>query len=360
MKRKTTYFLLAFIVANVLVMVAGRYWQTQKQQQHEKMLRDATRYDGATGDTVTIFDNKTDRWIAEMKEEPIEVILQKLTDAAEYIEPLSQVTDSVALAIYSDEVRDRTLYSLDIRSLLANRRFRKAYEDLQKIDKTQAAALLTKNIRENLPELRVMLQGYKDMVTRGEHKGNIAVTTVNPDVNSYRYSSRTDVPPTRFGRRHAVLSYILLASLLELQEVRPAIEEVIAFAKEEYEFFNSQSDEEAGTLKLVVLKESLYNPSLLLTATLCDPTWNADKHKILAATPFDPISAIRRAHFPDIPKSTETKLFTGEIVDWQARSTEYDMLGREGWVPVVPHEGMVKIRYYRAITDAELNDFFGK
>ena len=29
-------------------------------------------------------------------------------------------------------------------------------------------------------------------------------------------------------------------------------------------------------------------------------------------------------------------------------------------VPVVPHEGMIKIRCYRGITDAEFNDFFGK
>ena len=360
MKRKTTYFLLAFIAANVLVMVVGIHWRAQRQTVVDEMVRHAERYQGATGDTITIFDNKTDRWIAEMKEEPIEVILQKLTDGAEYIEPLFQVLDSDALAIYSDEVRDRTIYSLDIRSLLANRRFRKAYEDLQKIDKTRAAALLTKNIRENLPELRVMLQGYKDMVTRDWYKGNIAVTTVNPDVNSYRYSSRTDVPPTRFGRRHAVLSYILLASFLELQEVRPAIEEVIAFAKEEYKLFNSVSDEEAGTFKLVVLKESLYNPSLLLTATLCDPSWKADKHKLLEATPYDPISATQRMLFPDIPKSTETKLFTGEIVDWQARSTEYDMPGREGWVPVVPHGDKIKMRYYRGVTDEEFNGFFGK
>jgi hypothetical protein len=359
MKRRTFYILLAFIVANVLVLVAGLYWRAQKKVVVDEMVQRAERYPGATGDSITAFDNRTDRWIAEMKEEPIEVILQKLTDAAEYIESMFQF-DSVGLAIYSDEVRDQTIYSKDIRSLLANRRFRKAYEDLQKIDKAQAAALLAKNIRENLPELRVMLKGYKDMITRGRHKGNIAVTTVNPDVDSYRYASRSDVPPTRFGRRHAVLSYILLASLLELQEVRPAIEDVIAFAKEEYKLFNSVSDEEAGTFKLVVLKESLYNPSLLLTATLCDPAWNADKHKLLGETPYDPVSADFRALFPDIPKSTETKLAEFEIVDWQARAMEFDMPGREGWVPVKPHEKMLKVRYYRGITDAEFNDFFGK
>ena len=286
------------------------------------MVRHAERYQGATGDAITKFDNKTDRWIAEMKEEPIEVILQKLTDGAEYIESMFQF-DSDALSISSDEKRERTIYCKDIRFLLANRRFRKAYEDLQKIDKTQAAALLTKNIKENLKELRVMFE-------KSKHKGYFDSTVVRPDVNSYRYSSRTDVPPTRFGRRHAVLSYILLASFLELQEVRPAIEEVITFAKEEYKLFNSMSEEQAGSFKLVVLKESMYNPSLLLTATLCDPSWNAEKHKLLAETSYDPIPAEIRVLHPDYPKSTEKKLVEFEIVDWQSRATEFDMPGRGG------------------------------
>jgi hypothetical protein len=82
----------------------------------------------------------------------------------------------------------------------------------------------------------------------------------------------------------------------------------------------------------------LYNPSLLLTATLCDPKWNAEKHKLL-----------------------EEKLVKDrEVVDWQARSLEHDMPGREGWVPVKPHESMIKVRYYQGITDAEFDDFFGK
>jgi len=359
MNRKPVYTILAIIAITVLVQVARFHWQAQRQTFVDEMVRRAERYAGATGPTITRHDEKIDRWVAEMKEEPIEVILQKLTDAAEYMESMFQ-SDSIALSYDSDEKREETLYSRDIHYLLGNRRFRKAYEDLQKIDKSQAAILLTKNIRENLKELRVMLQGYKNKVIWGRYIGSLVVTTVNPDDNSYRSSSRTDVPPTRCGRRHAVLSYILLASLLELQEVRPAIEEVIAFAKEEYKLFNSVSEEKAGIFKLIVLTESLYNPSLLLTATLCDPTWNADKHKILSAKPYDPKSAYFREMFPDYPKSTETKLANQEIVDWQARSTEYDTPGREGWVPVRPHEGMLKVRYYRAITDAEFNDFFGE
>ena len=150
--------------------------------------------------------------------------------------------------------------------------------------------------------------------------------------------SRFDEPPTRMGRKFAVLAYLWFASLLELREVRPAVEEVIQFAKEEYEFFNTMDfGDETYSFKAGVLDQSLYNPSLLVTAALCDPSWSADKKKRL-----------------------EAKLVNREVVDYQARATEHDKDARDGWIPVVPHEKMLKIRYYRGITDAEFNDFFGK
>ena len=316
----------------VVLLPCGVTWG---QSQSNPM--DAARYADATGQTITAFDNKTDRWIAEMKEEPVEVIVQKLTDAAEYFESTA-ISYSLGFAFDSDKEREETIYSREIHVLLGNRRFRKAYEDLQKINKQEAAELLTNNIRENLAELHVVLQGYKSMVARGDHKGNIATTMWIDDGDTYRLMSSSNHPPTPAGRRYAVLSHILLASHLELQEVRPVVEEVVKFAKEEYRLFNSIPDGiGAGSFKLALLKQSLYNPSLLATATLCDPTWNAEKRKLF-----------------------EAKLVEKQVVDWQARSTEYDMPGREGWVPVVSHGDKIKIRYYAGITDAEFNDFFGK
>jgi hypothetical protein len=337
-KYRTTVIIVVILVVNVAIIVGGRYWQASKQQAYDEMRRHAERYSGATGETITNHDNRTDRWIAEMKEEPVEVILEKLTDAAEYIEPIFGMLYSEGISLFSDESRDHTVYSKDIHTILCNRRFRKAYEDLQKIDKKEAAELLVKNIKDNLSELRVMFQGHKDMVSQSRHRGNIASVEVIPDDNSYRYSSHPDYPPTQTGRRNAVFSYILLAALLEIQEVRPTIEDVVAFAKDEYKLFNNIEDNmETGAFKSTLLERSLYNPSLLLTATLCDPAWNAEKHKLL-----------------------EAKLVNHEVVDWQARSTEYDMPGREGWVPVKPHEYMFDVRYYKGITDAEFNDFFGE
>ena len=283
---------------------------------------------GVEGPTITAFDNRTDRWIAEMKKESVEVTLQKSTDAAEYMEFATRINANFGSYIDTDELRDKTFYSRDIETLLSNRRFRKAYEDIQKTDRKKAAELLTKNIRENLAVLRTMHLSDKEMRARGEH--NVYPGTY-PDVNSYRQSSNPDMPPTRFGRRYALFSYLLLASLFELKEVRPAIEEVIQHAKEEYQFFSSMPS--PG-----LLDRSIYNPSLLMTATLCDPTWNADKKKRL-----------------------EGKLVKDrEVVDWESRALEHDRDAYIGLIPVKPHKEMLTIRYYKSITDAEFNDFFGK
>jgi len=115
MKRKTFYILLAFIVINVLVV--GLHRRAQRQQQHEELVRHAERYAGGTGDTITSHDERTRRWIAEMKEEPIEIILQKLTDGAEYIEPIFGMLFSEGVSTYSEETREMTVYSRVIRSL---------------------------------------------------------------------------------------------------------------------------------------------------------------------------------------------------------------------------------------------------
>jgi hypothetical protein len=262
-----------------------------------------------------------------MEKETLEVTLNKLTDALEYVVPGSGM-ESGFFNIESDEYRERQ-YQYDVENILSNRRFRKAYEDLQKANRKNAATLLIRNIRENLEKLRPMFQEDVNMVSQERHKGNFGRVLAVGDDASYRSSSNPDYPPSRTARRYAVFSYIFLASLLELRDVRPAIEKVIEFAKEEYNLFNSLGND-VQSFKIRLLQESLYNPSLLITATLCEPKWNEEKRK-----------------------SIEAKLVHREVVDWLARATEYDMPGKECLVPVEPYSAMLKIRYYKEITDEE-------
>ncbi|MCL2006177.1 MAG: hypothetical protein FWG73_08455 [Planctomycetaceae bacterium] len=337
MKRKHIFILTAIIVVNVIAFFSLTNWRTQKQEQARVILQDATRYDGATGPTIAAFDDRTRRWIAELEEEPIEEILRKLTDAAEYTVGYLMASDGL-YGFHDEEWRNRSFYRPVIEAILSNRRFRAAYENLKNTNRRQAAEMLSLNIRENLAVLRIMLQEDIDKIARGEHKDTDEIILVPLSTSledGYRPMAPPDTPPTRTGRRYAIFSYIWLASLLELREVRTAIEEVIQFAKEEYELFNRVDTNEANQFKNALFGQSLYNPSLFLTATLADPAWNADKHRLL-----------------------EAKLVTREIVDYQARALEHDRYASQGLVPVVPHGGMITVRYYIAITDEEFNDFF--
>lgn len=274
------------------------------------------------------------RWIAEMEEESIEEILQKLNDVAEYT-MYGTMDNRGTMLFYTVEERKR-ISQKNIEDTIANRRFRKAFEDLQTMDKKQAGALLTTLIRDNLVELNKLLNKDKERFALGQHRGQNAVIVSYPNVDSYRPRSRTDIPPSRMGRHYAMMSYVWLAGLLELQEVRPAIEEVIEFAKEEFAFYNFVEDKmESATFKSMLFDQSLYNPSLLVTATLCDPSWKVEQKKILAS-----------------------RMVNREVFDYRVPSPAYKPIGIEGVKE--PHDGMITLRYYEGITDEEFNAFFGK
>jgi|GEM_PF-2009091 len=339
-EHRTNIIFLLIIVVCSFAICGYRQWGTdEREKRFKEMIRDATRYDGWTGDSITSFDDRTNRWIAEMKEESIEVTLLKLTDAGEYFRVGGR---SQPIGSATEDRRQKTVYATDLKDVLANRRFRKAFEDIKKTDRKIAVKLLEKNIRENLVELRILLQEYKDMYSK-DMKAQIVskgpeIVQGTPDDSFYRLSYyHPERPPTHYARRYAVLSYLLLAAHFGFHEVRPAVEEVIQFAKEEFEFFNIMDRDKAFFFKDKVLYLSLYRPSLLLTATLCDPKWNPEKRKALTG-----------------------KLVSREIVDWQARALEYDHDAVLGLIPIVPHEEVLKIRYYEGISEAEFNNFFGK
>jgi hypothetical protein len=304
----------------------------------------------ARGETITAFDEQTNRLLGVLREETVEVTLKELTNGAHFIVGMVLAKGGSGRTFYDEGVRERNYYSKDVEILLSNRRVRKALEDLQKMDKKSAAKLLSQNIRDNMAELRPMLQTYMETFSQGKHISSIGFGRLLSEDSGDFHSPISDpnYPPTRFGRKYAVFSYIWLASLLELREVHPAVEEVVEFAREEYRLFNrvkvanapGEEGDDPGSysFKENLLADSLYNPSLLVTAALCDPTWNTEKKRAL-----------------------EAKLIQDQgIVDYQARAIEQDKDAREGWLPIVPYDGMLKIRYYKGITDAEFNDFFSE
>ena len=316
-----TLAVVAAVVINVLVFADPFQWMGG---QKEEKAGAALQY--GTGVKVIPHSEQFTKLMAELKEESVEVTLQKLNADAMQFGLMGTMFHNDVDNIFPEAERIK-IYARDINAVLANIRVLKAYEDLQKVDKKTAAALLSKHIRENLVSLRQTFQFPIGMIERGEHKGDTIAGSLigryDPNVLGH---VPLDHPPTKIGRRYAILSYILIASLLELEEVRPAVEEVIAFAREEYELFCSLDVKEAPAFMSVLLTESLYNPSLLLTAARCDPTWNPEKRKLL----------------------DENNLVNCNVASWRTALPEHNV------------KNMLTIRYYVGITDAEFNEFFGK
>jgi hypothetical protein len=293
---------------------------------------------GPGGPAVEAFDNRNDRWIAEMEADSLEKSLELLTDWYEYELPGPMIENNFFPNFQTEEMLERTLYRLAVPYALSNRRFRKVLEDLKKLPPKKASAMLTQCIQTCLTEKRKLIQSeyVNIIIARGLQFDRLLPFTVVQDDGYYRPRTKPGVQLSQTAFRYGIFSYILLAAQLELRDVRPAIEDVVRQAKEEYALFESQ-DEKAEFFKLHILQESLYNPSILMTGTLCDPAWNAKLKKQL---------------------SGKEKLVTKEIVDYRARTTEDEWLGHEGWVPVEPFKSKLKVRYYQKITNEEFNIAF--
>jgi hypothetical protein len=293
------------------------------------------------GPAIEAHDLKTAKWIEEMDKESLKDHLQKLTDSMEYLVPGPKIDADAVKACDDEYMRQATLYKNIIHCLLSNRRFRKVLEDLQKLSKREATAMLVQCIQENLSVLRIAYQEKLVVVAENRHKSqNYAIVYgFWEDDGFYRTRSSLKHPPTPFGRRCAIFSYILIAAQLELHGVRLAIEDVVKFAKEEFALFNRLDTNECRAFRTLLLEESLYNPALLVTGILSDLSWNTKLKKEL---------------------SEQKKLVTQKIVDYRARTTEYDMPGNEGWVMIKPSkpESMLTIRYYHDVSEEQLNAAF--
>jgi hypothetical protein len=329
--RTKKYVVLVLIITSVLLFIFGVILYRNHEVKPPKRK-------GAGGPAIEASDRKAQRWVEEMSTESPKETLSKLTDAMEYMIPGPMIDIDGFRSCDTEAERQETTYQYTIHYILSNRRFRKALEDLKKLSKKEATKLLTQSIQENLAALRQNYKGRLDLIAKGYHKNHTFGYDYGVIDNGY-YRSRNSpkYPPGIMGRRYGMFSYFLIAAQLELRDVRPAIEDVVRFAKEEFALFNSLDEKESIDFRIVLLEESLYHPALLVTGMLCNPSWNKDlKNQLLK----------------------QEKLITKEIVDHRARTTEYDMPGREGWVPIEPFKSMLTIRYYQGVSEEQLNTAF--
>ncbi|MDR1479097.1 MAG: hypothetical protein LBJ00_09155 [Planctomycetaceae bacterium] len=332
----------AVIVANILFFLGVRWHRQNLREKFEASIEqvhsDRPIYGGPA---IEAHDQIAKRWAEELEKESPKEVLSKLTDAFEHWFSGVMIESDGTTESATESLRQETIYKYTIYYILGNCRFRKALEELQKMPKIEAANLLTQSIQENLAVMRAEYKEKLDMTEdykKQQGHGIIYGVWDEGDWEYYRPRSSPKHPPTPMGHRYAIFSYLLLVAQLELREVRPAIEDVFRLAKEEFALFTSLEGDEYDSFRTtVVLVQSLYHPSLLLTGMLCDPSWNTELKKQLLE---------------------QNKLVTKEIVDYRARTTEYEMPGREEWVPVKPFKSMLTIRYYQGVSEEQLNASF--
>ncbi|MDR1385866.1 MAG: hypothetical protein LBJ67_18740 [Planctomycetaceae bacterium] len=337
--QKNILVLTILVVLNIVVLFSVHYWRKSHQVTLETHRPKSV---GIGGPAIEAFDRSTDRWIEEMKAESIEESFALLNDLYEYrYSKITEYSGFDSMSFDTHEDRENKLYKYAVPQALSNRRFLKALEDLKKLSRSECVKLLTQCIQDNLKEkIRLYeLDTVGTVMNKGLYRDNWALYLGESEGGNDFYRSRrkpgTDI--TQFACRYGILSCVLLAGQLELgKEMRPVIEEVIQQAKREYALYNSLGDD-ANSFKWVTISESLYNPSVLVTGTLCDRSWNAELKKELV---------------------NKGKLINRETVDYRARTTEYDWPAAEGWINPEPFNSKLPFRYYEKITDEEFNAAF--
>jgi hypothetical protein len=331
------YIVIGTVAALIFIVIFGVwYWHKSNQKTSE-----TRRPKGIGGPAIEAFDKKISRWAEEMQAESLEESFALLNDLYEYrYSKITQYSAFDSNTFDTHEDREKRLYKYFVPQALSNRRFLKAIEDSKKLSRSKCVKLLTQCIQDNLKEkIRLYELDTVATVNEGAHYRNWALYLGESEGGNEYYRSRrrprSGIP--QIALKYGILSCVLLAGQLELgKEMRPTIDVVIRQARREYTLYNSL-DDKAESFKNIIMKESIYNPSILVTGTLCDRSWNKELKKELL---------------------DKGKLINRETVDYRARTTEYDWPAAEGWIQSEPFKSKLPFRYYEKITDEEFNKAF--
>ena len=317
------------IILNVIFIYGVRQWRlTRSNSVFDVEQGYRQKYPGATGVTISAFDKRTEKWLNKLDAESVETSLSGLADMTEYMMPGVMGVHPTLFSI-SEQVSRETLYESELNAILGNRRFRKCLGDLSTIPNKDASRMLSDILGGYFSSYKSLSQDEMRHIEKNPDESPTTVLStllMDDDGNFY---PAPDAPPTKTGYRNAVFSCLLLASQLELSDLNQAIREIAVYASEEFEFFQLL-EEKNSPAAASFLQSSLYNPSILLAGVLCDPN-TAEKLQ-----PFN------------------DRVVKQELVDYRARSTEYDRHGYEGDIPVEPFSKMLTIRTYHKIKDDEI------
>jgi len=214
----------------------------------------------------------------------------------------------------------------DAQVICSNRRFLKLYEELARLPRAEAAELVNGQLKAALAVYDDLFEAYVG------HWGPDYPPTREPASPPVQISSNSDGSPTLLGARLQVLSLLLLAGNLELEETAASVLAAAEAACRQRERFYAK-DEFSETFRYEMLvRSSLYNRPILGCALVRTAAPRAGQ---------DPIDELG------------LQMKTEKLTAYDALTTPYDLHARMGAVPIDYSAGVQLVEYLPNVSDEQ-------
>jgi len=226
-----------------------------------------------------------------------------------------------------------TIGQVDINRVLSNRRFLKIQDELSKVSAREATSLVVKQINETLPLYkRLFSESWQRVIGTHQTESPATRQTMGP---SLQVSDNPDATPTLAGARLQLLSLIIAAGNLELDQTRFAVINVTSEAlAQKRQFYIASTGHQADRFSML-RKASLYNRQALATG-------------ILLTSRMQEQSDLRLS----VDEGKRWRFF--ELTKYDAAATPYDLLTRRGGpIKADYSKGVLSVRIHRPLGDAE-------
>ena len=303
------------IVIGILVVVTVAHLFVVKYYQHK---RTESTLEGQVPSNVAI-EERIAKQVSSLETLSEIETLQHLSKMEYYDWPGAKVgAGTIFLHDVDGGIAAESLYErnrIELERILSNRVFRKTLQDLSKLPKNRASALLAS-------ELDAALSKYLELYTGFFESQSLDFTI----------GESADGQPVLLGLRNKLFTLILIAGSLELTNTYENIKKIDVIAKgQEMEVRRIEAPHVRRNYLLLAL---LHNNLVLASGLYGTSSRKGD----VELKPF------------------VTRFSDHKLVDFSAPATEYDDLVRHGVQRLTPDKGYINVRYFDQVTNEDLNE----
>jgi len=273
--------------------------------------------------------------IAALKLLSVSETLQRLDRMEYYRYPGAFVGSGTVFELDRDgNITAEGLYKqnkIEVEQVLSSRLFRKALQDMGKLPKDQASALLEEELVVALSRYLDLYQDFFESHPLNVSEGKTA--DGQPFIVGIKIIGESaDGQPVLLGLRYKIFSLILIAGSLELANIHEKIREIDIIAKNQKADVCRIND---ANVRMNYTFGTLLDNNLILASGL----YGTSQRKGDTAL----------AHFAD-------RFAIHQIVDFSASGTEYDTMVLHGVQELVPDEEYINVRYFEQMTNEDLDE----